>query len=636
VSPTPTHPSYSLGWLRVPSLLYLLGLLNVYLGERLVGGDSATRQVLDGLGLLLIATAFGLAGHSWSRAPAEQKPAYFYPLIWMGLGLLGLISYALGTDTALELLKLTDDETEHRVQVLTQAGTALLLLLGLLPLLMAENALAASPLKVVPMQVREAGWSGLSLALGLAALFPINYVAADMNKRWDFGYFKTARPGSSTIALVEGLDEPVRAILFFPNSSNVSDELRTYFNELPPGQMGVEWVDHALEPELAKELKIRDNGYIALVRGEGESQQVEKINIGTDFDSAKRKLKKLDEDFRTALLKIAAGKKTVYFTVGHGELYWTGTDLPAERKVSTLKKIFESLNYKVKELGLTQGLATAVPDDAALVIVLGPSSDFLPEELATLEAYRKAGGALLIGLEPGGYDMAGLLATMGLRFDKTVTLASEQNFLPATQKKSDRSIIFTNKFSTHESVTTMSRNSKVAYVITPGAGALEEIGGGVGKVTITTRSLPEAFGDLDGDLEFDAELEKRKSWSLAAAVSGPREGAALPEKKEGEKAEPKLDRADEFRAVVVADASWISDRALDPTRPNGAYFADTLAWLTQDPALSGTVNNEEDIKIEHTKEGQGWMFYGTALLVPLGLFGAGLSRVMIRRSRGGK
>jgi hypothetical protein len=145
-------------------------------------------------------------------------------------------------------------------------------------------------------RVQEAFWSGLSLALALAMLFPLNYLGAEYNHREDYGYFKTARPGTSTVALVQGWSAPIKAYLFFPSSSEVTDELKTYFGDLAGPTFEVAYVDHALEPELAKELKVRENGTIALVRGEGDDQQVERVKIGEDFDSARRKLEQLVPD----------------------------------------------------------------------------------------------------------------------------------------------------------------------------------------------------------------------------------------------------------------------------------------------------------------------------------------------------
>ena len=51
------------------------------------------------------------------------------------------------------------------------------------------------------------------------------------------------------------------------------------------------------------------------------------------------------------------------------------------------------------------------------------------------------------------------------------------------------------------------------------------------------------------------------------------------------------------------------------------------AWAE---ALSGTTENEEDVKIEHTKEGQQWWFYLTVLVVPLSVVLLGALRLRLR------
>ena len=93
----------------------------------------------------------------------------------------------------------------------------------------------------------------------------------------------------------------------------------------------------------------------------------------------------------------------------------------------------------------------------------------------------------------------------------------------------------------------------------------------------------------------------------------------------------------EYRVVVVADGTWTSDLAMQPERLPANYQAliDIFAWLAQDNAMAGTVNSEEDVKIEHSKEGQGWFFYGTAFVAPLSLFGLGMIRIQLRRKNKG-
>ncbi len=595
-------------------LLYFLGMVLIGLGERVVG-EGTGRWVLLALGLAAAVAGLGLA--------ARSRPAVMRLRVMTGaVGLLGLAVYGLGSDTVVDALAFADDDTEHHFRVVISALWPIVWLAGALPFWAVERALVVSPVAVVAARVQEAAVGALSLSFAISMLFPLNYLAVETNQRWDFGYFKTARPGTSTQALVSGLDEPMAVYLFFPNSSDVTDELRTYFDALDGDNLVVSYVDHALEPELSKELKIRDNGYIALVRGEGDDQQIERINIGKTRDGAKRKLKKLDGEVRESLLKVARGKRVAYFTTGHGELYWkSGTDV--ERKIGNLKKILGALNIKVKELGLSEGLGNEVPEDASLVAVLGPQSAFLDEEISALDRYRQRGGPLLVAMEPGGPELDGLLHPMGLNFDGTVTLANDTKFIPRTRGIIDRVNIFSNKFSSHESVTTLSRNSKVLYFIAPSAGALTEKKiDGEGKTRVTVRSLPDTWGDKDGDLTFDDDTENRKTWNLAVAAHGPVDA-------------PVADGPEEYRAVVMADATWASDLALplDPSKANFQIVLDSLAWLTNDAASAGTIESEEDVKLEHTREGQGWLFYGTAAVMPAAFLLLGLGRISLRRRR---
>lgn len=615
--------------MRLPGILFLLGSFFLLLGERMLGGESPLRYGLSGGGLLTMLAALSAAVAKMNAAAPAQRAAHRQALIYGLVGLSSVGVYALSLDMVVDQLGFGDDEAETRYRVVIGGLWPVIWAAGAMGMLSVERALAESPTLVMPARVREAGLGGLSAALAIAMLFPLNFLGAELNERWDFGYFRTARPGTSTKAVVDGLEEPVDVYLFFPTASDVTDELKTYFQELENTRFRVHYVDHALEPELAKDLQVRDNGTIVFSRGEGEDRQLQKVNIGKDFDSAKRKLRKLDEEVRDGLFRAVREKRTVYFTVGHGEMFWD-SDTDAERKIANLKKILTGLNFKVKELGLAEGLASAVPEDATAVVIAAPTTALDEAELAALNAYRAKGGSMLVLMEPGAADLSPLLQPLGIAFDGSVTLASDTNFLPRTRGPADRGNIITNKYLTHPSVTTLSRNSREAIEVFLGAGALTEEGAVAAgaKRTVTTRSMAEVWADKDGDYTFDADAEKRQAWTLAMAASGPApdappaaEGAAAPE----------------YRVVVVADGTWASDLAMLPEKLPANYQAviDIFAWLAEDDAMAGTVNSEEDVKIEHSKEGQGWIFYGTAFITPLMLLGLGLGRITLRRKKGG-
>ena len=124
--------------------------------------------------------------------------------------------------------------------------------------------------------------------------------------------------------------------------------------------------------------------------------------IGTELKQAQAKLKTLDRDFQEQLTKLARARRTAYLSVGHGELNDSPrgkSDEIGARSASIARTLLQRLNYLVKDIGLAQGLAKEVPDDADLVVILGPTEPFAPEELAALDRYVKRNGKLFLALD---------------------------------------------------------------------------------------------------------------------------------------------------------------------------------------------------------------------------------------------
>ena len=591
-------------------LLYIVGLGLTLLLSRLGGGpeDIVTQASAAGWLAAILGLVLSLKGDATDEGTVAARR-------WVvSCQLAGLVGLGLVTALTLDRVPAGDD---GRTVVLVQVAAALLIGLSIVPLWTVERVRAASPVMLSTSRVKAAGQGGLSLGLALALLFPVNHLASANNVRWDHSYFKTASPGEVTLATIANLDEPIQAWLFFPTTSDVTQEVRTYFDQITHPNLEIRYVDQALETALAKDLRIQKNGAIALVRGSGDDKQIQRIRLGDELAKAERKLKKLDQDVSKALLKLATDPRQAYVTVGHGEMYWkkSGDVLPA-RTIEGMKSELKRLNFKVSELGAAQGLASEVPEDAELVIVMGPTEAFLEEELVALDAYRQRGGALWVAMDPGGKaDLGPLLEPIGLAYDGTAMLVGTTNVWVATRRVTDRYNIFTNKTSTHPSVTTLSRNSKTRALLTPLAAPLKVLDDAPHKVEITVRSLAEVWLDTVPNVRFDGAIEEKKGWPLSAAVTGGEDEQA-------------------FRVLVTGDATWASDLVLPLSMGNQEFLRDGLSWLVDEPSQSGTVNNESDVKIRHTKGDDAWLFYGTTLVIPVALLGFGLLRVRSRRKDG--
>ena len=157
-------------------ILYLAGLALAFFGERVFAGDDLLRPVLSAAGGLALVAALVLLARGRSLH-AERAVA----LKWGVVGVVGLAVYALTTDFAIETLGFAD-EMERRWSGVFGAVWPILVLMGTLPLLAVDHALLDSPVVVQPRRIQQAANNGLAAALGIALVFPLNFLAAEHNK----------------------------------------------------------------------------------------------------------------------------------------------------------------------------------------------------------------------------------------------------------------------------------------------------------------------------------------------------------------------------------------------------------------------------------------------------------------------
>ncbi|WP_437995004.1 Gldg family protein [Sorangium sp. So ce185] len=615
--PAPAAPALRAGGWMVPA--YAGALLAIFLGERVVPTVDGLRYALSGLGLLTLALVTALRFATAVREAGERRAVERALAILSALGLVAVAAYFTTTDAGRNLLGVSRaaPELRARVEAATTVGWIALLVIATVPLFFGEAALA--PMRraerIEGRRVRAATLSGVTLAFAAVYSALFVYAASQLELKADFSYYRTARPGDSTKRVAESLTEPLKITAFFPQLNEVGAEVEGYLREVKAAspQITVEMQDRLLVPALAKEAKVTQDGVIVLSRDTSR----ETLNIGADIKAAGAKLKSLDADFQKALLKVIRAQRTAYFTVGHGEMN-ESTNAAEGRTAKNLRKLLESQNYVVKDLGLAQGLGSELPKDAGVVVVLGPQKEFLPEEVAALKRYADEGGHLLLALDPEAkVDLSPLAGAVGLTW-KPEVLANDRVYVRRRFNESDQAMLVTTRYSSHASVSTLSRHAQQAPTIFPGAASLDKADGGDLKIDFVVRSMGETFADANGNFKFD-EGEKRSAYNLAAAVSkelAPGGGDGKDKK--------------ELRAFVVADADVFSDAAFR-NEPNIVLALDAFRWLGGEESFAGEITTNEDVRIEHTKEKDQVWFWATILVAPAMVLGLGL--FITRRGR---
>ncbi len=651
------------GWV-VP--MYLGGLVTLYLAERVIVTEDKLKWVASLLGLALVVAATVVRFLPRYKGEGDRGSIERLLGLLSLVGLAGILVYFASTSTGLDLLGIDDlqAKTRGRVETLLLITWVLLIAVSVVPMSFAEVAL--HPMRnstyLEVRRVRAAAASGFALALAAAYCSLFVYAAGQTKAQADYSYFKTSEPGSSTRKMIESFGEPLKITAFFPDVSDVRAEVAGYLTELTKGVPNVELsvVDRYLEPKLAKDLKVFSDGTIVFAKGDTSRT----LTVGSEMQAARPKLKTLDRDVQEQLYKLLRSRRVAYLTVGHGEMNAaSGDEKTKGRSADILQEILRTQNYQIRSLGLSQGLAREVPDDAELVVVLGPTEPFAAEELATLQRYADRGGHLLIALDAdsvtnevppavtGPTETAGVAApaaaapaaapttvaeqglsdlakVAGLAYSP-VLLANDTNHVRRRANNSDRTLLISNRFSSHASVSTLSRNATRAAIIFARTGSLSALGTAGVKVDMALRAMGGTFADTNQNYEFDKD-EKKDTYNLVAAVSKPVSSPAEPkpdaEKKEGE-AEP----AKEMRAFVVADADSMSDLLMSNFGPNRLLLMDAIRWLGGEDSFAGEVNDEEDVRIEHSKQKDLVWFYSTIMGMPLLVLAAGLT--LSRRAR---
>jgi hypothetical protein len=594
----------------------VLGLLAVFLGERVVG-SGPIRVILDVAGVLAVGTAAVLRWNRSALSAAAQRPRVERLFAVLStLACLALVAWFAQSEVVLAAGGPDVRRSFPRLAAVLQLATALLAAGAVVPLILGELAYAAmarAP-EVEVGRVQDAVGTGVALVAVLTTALAVGWVADELDVSSDWSYFRPGRPSESTRILVRGLTEPVTLTLFYPPGSEAGAAVRDFAESLARESplLKLEQLDAAVDLARARALGVSANGAIAVSRGERHETYL----TGTTLDSSRSQLRELDPEVQKRLFKVARAQKILYVTTGHGERAAMNADLSDPRgTVKAFQDLLRAQNDEVRPLGAAQGLASEVPRDAAAVLVLGPTTPFLREEVESLVRWVRGGGRLLVALDPeAGSQFDALLQPLGVRFVAT-TLVNDRVYLARTHQPSDRAQLVTATFGPHASVGTLVRASGRLPVFLLGSGSLEMLtqkpAGVNGVFTIST--LAETFRDLDGSYSFDPRTEKRKAWDVAAAITLPKKGT------------------DEGRAVVVADSDAFTDLVLDVSPGNRAFALDSVRWLLGEESL-GAPGGETDFPIQHTRGEEVAWFYVTVFLAPLAVLGAGIWVTRRRRT----
>lgn len=609
-------------WPRGPSLLAFLSAGLIFVAGRLLDDAMQTAG-------LVVAVVSAVAGALWRVKSAGQGSGRA-ALLGRAVAAHAALGIAAALWLALHLMLVPQGDAENVATslgvLLAVGGAAVAVALELLLAQTRATGIVDAP------RVERATRTAVTLVSGLAAIVAIVYGLQKDDARLELANAAPTSPSGATLAVVDtaacgpAAGKP-ELFLFFEKGSTAYGEVADYFAGLQARGASVQLLDQALDPALAKALKVTKNGVIAMRCGEKTDTWI----LGADRDEAQRKVKKLDVEIRGKLGKLVKDPQTVYFTVGHGERSLEGDGATKGRaQAKNLKKLLDGQNVTSKKLGIADGLTDQVPDDAALVVVLGPERPFLPEESASLAAYVERGGALALFLDPprpgtamteGDVDVDVAVSLQPVLQALGVTspageVMNDKEYVKQSGTAADHVFVFSTSFGTHKAVKTLNGARGKAALLFLSARSLKKVEAATSpKVSFIARSRPATFLDDNSNRRHDDPAEKRDIVDFAAAI------------------EKKIDGERETRAIVVGDSDVVADTLLQ-NEANAVFAYEALLWLLRDDVSTADgASVVDDAPIRHTRDEDTLWFYGTTLLGPGAVILVGVVVTRLRRRR---
>jgi ABC-type uncharacterized transport system involved in gliding motility auxiliary subunit len=472
--------------------------------------------------------------------------------------------------------------------------------------------------------------TGILLILALLAI--VNYFSSKYYKRFDWtgSHVYTLSPKSREV--LRQLHQDVDVVMLMPPEQNVFEPTRELLQRYAAAstRLHLRVIDPEKNPALADEL-IRNYGVTSfgVVFASSKDPKDRRMVAATDlaeFDYSGMQMGQQPEMtgykgeplFTSALLQLTEGRKPkILFTTGHGEHSLDDTRPPG---LSSAREILGRDNFDIEEWA-SLGKA-AVPPSTDLVVVAGPSGAFLQPELNALSAYVRAGGRLLILLDPtlagaGLVDtgLEGWLAGHGVKVGRDIVV-DPANPMPFYGSET----LFVKDYGEHPITKALrSGNLPVLVSLARSVAKGDAPAGANVKVTELLRTSSDGWGETDL-----AHLDQVKKDDKD--VPGPVSLGVAVEIKGGAGARP-------ARLVVYGDSDFATNQLVRADGNDATLLANSLNWLVERETLLGIPPRKtEQVRLSLTA-GELHTVWALSLLLLPGLAVAAGIYVHFRRRR---
>jgi ABC-type uncharacterized transport system involved in gliding motility auxiliary subunit len=425
---------------------------------------------------------------------------------------------------------------------------------------------------------------GAIILFAAAALVCANIFAVRYEKKFDWTSDKLNTLSDQSAKAAKGLKRLTEFVLLYRNDEQggenvqkaVRDLAKLYMNE--SSQITFQSFNALQDPARAQKFEY-SSGPFAFFAVQGDRKV--KIDQPTE------------EGVTRALIKLGReSKKAVYFTMGHGERDAEAKD---EDGLSFFKEQL-GVTYEVRALTLYQ-TGNKVPEDAAAVVIVRPTQQFLEPELQALRDYSKRGGSLFIAIDPGmKHNLAQLTKSVGIEFNNDYVLDQRAQLIqmgPAT--------VLGSTFPVPSDITKAFGEGQFAMFY----------------IASSLKKAPDASAALDIQPLIATDNGTMSVPELGKIAYKPNGPQTLAMTVKGTLADKP------FSAVVIGDSDFLSNRLIQ-NNLNNDFALNSVAWITDDKDLiSIRPKQAKGSNLEMTAHDFNLYVLGFLLPTPLALFALG-------------
>ena len=438
-------------------------------------------------------------------------------------------------------------------------------------------------------QTKFAAYTAVYVLIVVAVLGVLNFLANRYNKTYDTTTSKQFTLSDQTEKIAKNLKQDV-SISYWdqPTQFQAAHDLLDRYKNLSP-KIDIHYEDLEKNITKARAAGVTRRGAV-LVQTAGRTQEAKSLS---------------EEEVTGALVRaMKTGDKLACFAEGAGEHTLEDADRTG---YGQLKTLIEGNNYKTQGINLLQ--KPEIPKECTMVIVGGPSRDYLQPAVDTLKNYVENGGKAIIMLDPPlkfakqnideNAALAGVLATWGVTADKDLVLdTSGVGQLYGLGPE----IALVSTYSTHPIVGTMKRLASGF----PIARSLEIKNGAKTTVEKLFESTDDAFATSNlASAEIKPSASDKKGPFILGAAGTFSTGGG--------------------RFVAVGSSSWVANSYLR-LAGNRDLFLNMMNWLSADEDLISIRPKEpEDRRLTMTANQMRLAFYSSVLVIPLLILASGLS-----------